>query len=210
MNRALILSESEFAKQGLYKIVKAKLKKVNTINDYSLQQDSTLFADTDLVILHTHNVNNLLFEVIEKIKACSTNLKVIVITAEDHTVVDIECSFIQHGVSGLLSEKEAIENLALAIHSISGGNLYFSDAAKNLALKSISLSKTSSPKKMSKRELEIFKLLRCGYTAKEIGYKFGITEQTVNVHKANIKIKFNLHSSKNFFQFLQNYIPPSS
>ncbi len=48
--------------------------------------------------------------------------------------------------------------------------------------------------KLTRRETEVLEGLACGYPNKTIAYDLGISSRTVEVHRANVMIKFEVNN----------------
>jgi len=203
MNKALLFSNSELAKDALISILGDLIKEIEIASEVNLSDKLSDPSHKDLLILHVNSLNEAAINFIGTIKTQQASTKIITIIECDKEYVDAAPFLIGLGVNGLLSGKDCKNHLIEAIKNVFDGDLYFSNTAKNLALKSISNAHNRNTK-MTKRERQIVKEFKSGESSKEIAYKLGISEVTVNVHRANIKRKFNLHSPKEFFKFVKN------
>ncbi|QWV04216.1 response regulator transcription factor [Pseudoalteromonas shioyasakiensis] len=107
-----------------------------------------------------------------------------------------EKSYIQRaldlGVDAYLSKRDAAEELITAIHSIVKNQLFLSPSINTHFLKP---QKTDNVlNKLTRRELEVFKLLAQGFNAKQISQVIDIMSKTAHVHRASIMSKLNLTS----------------
>ncbi|URQ89914.1 response regulator transcription factor [Pseudoalteromonas sp. SCSIO 43101] len=107
-----------------------------------------------------------------------------------------EKSYIQRaldlGVDAYLSKRDAAEELITAIHSIVKNQLFLSPSINTHFLKP---QKTDNVlNKLTRRELEVFKLLAQGFNAKQISQVIDIIPKTAHVHRASIMSKLNLTS----------------
>ncbi|MEQ5874374.1 response regulator transcription factor [Pseudoalteromonas sp. MEBiC 03485] len=107
-----------------------------------------------------------------------------------------EKSYIQRaldlGVDAYLSKRDAAEELITAIHSIVKNQLFLSPSINTHFLKP---QKTDNVlNKLTRRELEVFKLLAQGFNAKQISQVIDIMPKTAHVHRASIMSKLNLTS----------------
>ena len=107
-----------------------------------------------------------------------------------------EKSYIQRaldiGVDAYLSKRDAAEELITAIHSVFKNQLFLSPSINTHFLKP---QKTDNVlNKLTRRELEVFKLLAQGFNAKQISQVIDIIPKTAHVHRASIMSKLNLTS----------------
>lgn len=66
------------------------------------------------------------------------------------------------------------------------------------------VSKTANLETLTPRELEVAKHLAQGLQNKVIAYKLGITERTVQVHRASIYTKLGVHSAAEIANYLHH------
>lgn len=129
------------------------------------------------------------------------NLRVLIFSS--YTDEDSIFSSIQAGALGYLPKDAMREELVDAIQQVYNRREYLSKSIPNtILMKFINKSKESGgtieTKKISeltRRELEILKLIAEGYHYKEIGEKLFISARTVETHKNNIMQKLGLNST---------------
>jgi two-component system response regulator NreC len=59
----------------------------------------------------------------------------------------------------------------------------------------------SRPDRLSKREIEILKLVANGYTSEEVADRLKIACKTVQAHRARITLKLNIHDLANLVKY---------
>ena len=129
------------------------------------------------------------------------HLRVLIFSS--YTDEDSIFSSIQAGALGYLPKDAMREELVDAIQQVYNRQEYLSKSIPNtILMKFINKSKESGgtieTKKISeltRRELEILKLIAEGYHYKEIGEKLFISARTVETHKNNIMQKLGLNST---------------
>ncbi len=129
------------------------------------------------------------------------NLRVLIFSS--YTDEDSIFSSIQAGALGYLPKDAMREELVEAIQQVYNRQEYLSKSIPNtILMKFINKSKESGgaieTKKISdltRREMEILKLIAEGYHYKEIGEKLFISARTVETHKNNIMQKLGLNST---------------
>lgn len=111
------------------------------------------------------------------------------------------CNSIKAGAKGYLPKDIRREELISAIYAINKGENYFSREINDIILNSY-INKVKNhdnsadkEKSLTKRELEIIKLVGEGLINKEIAAKLFISVRTVDCHKNNIMHKLNIRSS---------------
>lgn len=98
------------------------------------------------------------------------------------------------GARGYVMKENADEVLLEALHTVQRGEVYASAEVsarmlKHLADGSSSLAEQGGVGSLTDREQEIFRALGEGLTSRKIAERYGLSERTVEVHRANIKRK---------------------
>ncbi len=100
------------------------------------------------------------------------------------------------GAAGCLSEHCTKEDLLAAIRLVAAGGLAFDPALPGPLPPAGGAPGTRHPRLLlSERELEIFWLTGEGLEAKEIAARLGLSPRTVDVHRANIRLKLGLQGA---------------
>ena len=125
-------------------------------------------------------------EVLEELKSQKCELKVLVLTV--HNEVEYLMKAIEIGVSGYILKDSESSELKKAIFSIMDGENYIQPSLIPI-LNSKMIEKNQDKIKiqnLTKREVEVLKLLAVGMYNKEIAEKLDISERTVKNHVSNI------------------------
>src|SRR5258706_12207608 len=101
---------------------------------------------------------------------------------------------LQLGAMGYVTKDSPAAELIKAIVSVSDGEKYICDDVKYILSKQKLEGNNKGPNLnlLSRRELEIVKLIRDGLSSKEIGLQLYISTKTVEVHRYNILRKLNI------------------
>jgi two-component system, NarL family, invasion response regulator UvrY len=127
-------------------------------------------------------------ELILRIKAVhGENLKTILISSIKDPSIKELC--VKYGIHGYIDKSEKEEKIFAAIRTIlNGGTYYSSDSKIEKNLYKV-LDKANPFSKLTKRELEVARLLAKGLPHREIGNLLRIQEKTVQYFSANITSK---------------------
>lgn len=113
---------------------------------------------------------------------------------------------VRNGAMGYLQKNTTKKELLDAIHTVAAGEEYYSDEVSRVLLQhTLRRSREDSPKgleEISKRELEILKLLAEGLSNQQIGERLFISTRTVESHKTHVMQKLGLKSTIDLFRFL--------
>lgn len=98
------------------------------------------------------------------------------------------------GARGYVMKEDADEVVVQAIRHVLKGEVYVSPAMSNRLIMQLSgenreAGAESAVASLTDREQEIFQCLGEGLSTRKIAEKFGLSERTVEVHRANIKKK---------------------
>lgn len=147
-------------------------------------------------------------ELMRNIKARSSGLPVLVVSAHDESVY-AEIAF-RAGALGYLMKQEALEKIIAAIRRVLSGNIYVSDA---LAAKMLQQQVRGKPdlqespvKGLSDRELEVFQLIGEWKKTSEIAQELHLSVKTIEYYREQIKRKLNLKNSAELTQHATTWV----
>ncbi len=143
-----------------------------------------------LLDINMPNMNGL--EVLEKLKEENVNVKVIILTV--HNEVEFLLKAVEIGIDGYLLKESDSAELKKAISHVVRGETYIQPSMIPL-LNSKMVERDIEKEKinlLTKRELEVLKLLSVGLYNKEIGKKLDISERTVKNHISSIFKKIDV------------------
>ena len=111
------------------------------------------------------------------------------------------------GIKGFLGSGADSEEFLASIKEVSAGKVFINTDVKNLLLNSI-CSVEDQPERtygnlegLTAREKEVLLLICDGLRSKEIAEKLFISTHTVESHRRNMMLKFNLNSSSKLVKF---------
>ena len=140
--------------------------------------------DVLLLYINMQNMNGL--DVLKELKARKSKIKVLMLTVHNETeylmrAVDI-------GINGYVLKDSESAELKRAIFAVVDGETYIQpDLIPALNAKRIERNKDEEKiEELTRRELEVLKLLAVGMYNKEIAEKLEISERTVKNHVSNI------------------------
>lgn len=115
---------------------------------------------------------------------------------------------VQAGAAGYLPKDSRRNILLEAIRKVGEGGKYFSHTVSELVFEkfyenSLKGKKTitSEGGKISKREVEVLKLIASGFSNKEIAEKLFISGRTVDAHRNHIMQKLDIHSTADLVKY---------
>ena len=149
-----------------------------------LKKLETVLPDVLLLDINMPNMNGL--EVLQKLKEKKMKVRVLVLTV--HSEVEYLLKAVDIGVNGyLLKDSESAELKKAILAVVSGENYIQPSLIPVLNAKMIDRNKdTLKIESLTRRELEVLKLLAVGMYNKEVAEKLDISERTVKNHVSNI------------------------
>jgi len=139
----------------------------------------------------------------ETVKQTYPEVKIAILTM--HQEKALIQKFIEFGVNGYFLKTIQKDELLYAIKTIAGGGDYFpSDVTKALLQKqTITADVSQSPllNELTKREIEIIRLVAQGFSNNDIGKKLFISPRTADTHRTNIMRKLDLHNVAEIVRF---------
>ena len=143
-----------------------------------------------LLDINMPNMNG--FEVLERLKQNNVDVKVIILTV--HNEIEFLLKAVEIGIDGYLLKESNSSELKKAIFHVIEGETYIQPSMIPL-LNSKMVERDIEKEKinlLTRRELEVLKLLSVGLYNKEIGKKLDISERTVKNHISSIFKKIDV------------------
>lgn len=136
-------------------------------------------------------------ELSRKIKSKYKACKIIALTM--HNDSHIIAKLLEVGAEGYILKNTGKKELMMAIETVMTGETYFSEEVKMIYIESKVKGKKTENNyikyKLSKRELEIVKLISEELTTVEIAERLFISDSTVETHRRNILSKLNVRNT---------------
>ncbi len=142
------------------------------------------------------------FDATKSIRKFSPGSKVIGVSM--HAISAYAKKMFQSGAMGYVTKNSSKEELITAILEVDAGKKYICNEVKEI-LSQHELSDDSKEPDiniLSKREIEIAKLIKEGLASKEIAAQLGISLKTVEVHRYNILKKLHLKNTAALVNFI--------
>lgn len=126
-----------------------------------------------------------------EIRKFDGKVKILILTMmeDEHYIFDA----LSAGINGYLFKFAGLDDLSLAVQTISEGENFFDFRVTNVLLEKKSRLKKDETA-LSEREIEVLKLIVKGLTSNQIGEKLFISRFTVQKHRKNIIKKTKVHS----------------
>jgi DNA-binding NarL/FixJ family response regulator len=149
----------------------------------------------DVVLLDVRMPNKTGLEVLADLRARNHDARAILLTTFDDNAVAL--AGIRLGARGFLLKDVSLDQLTDAIRAVAGGGTLFSPAitervVRGLELIAPSFEASSLPEKLTRREVEVLRLMAGGSSNREIADALGTAEGTVKNHASNVFAKLGV------------------
>ena len=149
-------------------------------------------TDPDVLLLDVNMPKMNGLEVLQKIKESGIKRKVLILTI--HNEVEYLLKAIEIGVDGYVLKDSELSVLRRAIFAVNEGNTYIQSSLAPLLKQRLEEPDVveSNEEGLTKREMEVLKLIAEGLYNKEIADRLTISEKTVKNHVSNIFRKIDV------------------
>ena len=141
----------------------------------------------DVVLLDVHMPDGGGLAVMRGVVGASISAKFLALSVSD--AAEDVISLIRAGARGYVTKSISGPELAEAVERVHGGDAYFSPRLAGFVLDAFASGgavEDPAVDALTRRELEVLRLLARGYTYKEIGQQLFISVKTVETHASNI------------------------
>ncbi len=149
-------------------------------------------------------------EVTRRLKEILPEARVLILTVHEDESLFQEA--MQAGASGYIIKRAVESELIDAIRAVKRGDLYVHPAMTRVLLREISptvaANKDEPVEALTRREIDVLKLIAQGYTNRQTAEALSISVRTVESHRANLMGKLNLRSRVDLVRYAKehNYI----
>lgn len=139
-------------------------------------------------------------QVVKQLKTLPFQPKIVVVSmyAEQHEIEQFEIE----GIHGYFPKTTAFPMLIQGlVKIISGKNIFESNKKEPTGQDQFQLKN-----QLTKREVEILKLIKEGLTTDQMAVRLGLSYYTIETHRKNINQKMKFSSKKEMYNFLDKFI----
>jgi len=127
-------------------------------------------------------------EALARLRERFPELPVVVLSMLDG--VDVIKRAVAGGARGYLLKNASRQELEHAVRTVRASGQYFSPAIASILLRKDS---DGPSQLLTERQIEILRLIATGHSSKEIGFELGLSSKTVDVHRAHIMQRLDIH-----------------
>ena len=152
--------------------------------------------EPDIILLDVEMPGMDGLESMQQIKKLRHSCKVIVLTM--HSETSYIKRMVQSGAAGYVLKDAGKTELIKAIQAIQNGETYFSPEVSEAVMKKLTAKEKPA---LTKREIEIVKLIADQMTTAEIADKLSLSPHTIEAHRKNIFLKLGLKNSAGLVRY---------
>ena len=206
MPKLIIADDHPLLIEGLISILSEvnDLEILDPVNNGNLLISSLILNPADIVLLDLNMPKLDGIKTLAILRKDFPDLKVIILTNYNQPQLIEEVKKL--GAHGYLLKNSASSVLKKAISKVLNGEFYFDD--KKLPAKDNStyfIDDFMKKYQLTKREVEIIKMIAREFTSKEIGDSLFISEFTVSTHRRNIMKKLNSKNVAGLLKFARQH-----
>lgn len=186
--KIVIADDHKMVREGIKQLLEldGDISVISEAGDGNECLDIIKFDKADVLLLDINMPNKNGLEVLEEIKKQKIDIKVLILTI--HNEIEYLLKAVEIGVNGYVLKDSELAVLKEAINAVNNGETFIQPSLapllKEKVLREEKDNKDSSV--LTRRELEVLKLLAEGLYNKEIAYKLSISEKTVKNHVSSI------------------------
>lgn len=206
--RIVIFDEIEVIRVGLEQIItqNSDNKIVASFCDSVILTKFLKENDVDIIITGVYSEQKYYIDFLTQLHKNFSKIKFLLFTSIYDEFFIFNC--LKIGVLGFVESTASSEEIIEAINSVSQNQEYFSSNISNIILKSyiahVKFGEEISEKKprdLTRREIQIIKLVSQGMTNQQIADGLFISIRTVNAHKSHIMQKLEIKTTADLIKF---------
>ena len=197
--RVAVVDDHEVLRQGVTMLLNAEpdIEVVGEAGDGVAATELAASTAPDVILMDVRMPKRSGIEACIAIKEVTPSVSIIMLTVSDEEADLYDA--IRNGASGYLLKSSSIDEVAQAVRVVAEGQSLISPSmAMKLIDEFTKISRSEQqqvvPTELTKREIEVLKLVAQGLNNREIGRRLFISENTVKNHVRNILEKLHLHS----------------
>ncbi len=206
--RIVIFYEIEVVRIGLEQIIQTDVNNtvVASFCDTTKLNKFLEQNQIDILVTGVYPDDKHFIEFLNIIRKNYTNIRVLIFTDKINEFFIFNC--LKTGVLGFIENVSSSEEIIEAVKTVAKNEEYFSANVSNIILKSFvehikngeEISE-KKPRDLTRREIQILKLVSQGLTNQQIADGLFISIRTVNAHKSHIMQKLQLKTTADLIRF---------
>ncbi|MCI0399605.1 MAG: response regulator transcription factor [Chloroflexi bacterium] len=207
----VVLAEDHHVVRGALAALLAKEPDIAVVGEVA---DATVLLNVvkalkpDVLLLDAHMPGHRVLETVQTLRNRHPELQILVLSAYRRREYAI--GLLEVGAAGYLLKDDPQETLIQAVRIVARGQQWFSPRVMEILIKSASERNQQPISELTKREIEVLRLIASGYKNAEIGAKLTLTEQTVKNYVRRIFRKLDVETRVEavLYALSQNLVSP--
>ena len=146
-------------------------------------------------------------DLIRKIRLFDERIKILVSTMHDESLFAERT--LRAGAAGYINKQEAPEKIIDALRQVLRGEVYLSSPIASRLLFRLRGDQTAvgdPVERLTDRELEVFEMIGHGLPTQKIAKKLGLSQETIEAHREQIKVKLNLNNGAEMTRYATQWV----
>jgi DNA-binding NarL/FixJ family response regulator len=164
----------------------------------------------DVLLLDAHMPGHRVLETVQTLNKINPELHVLVLSAYRRR--EYVVGLLEVGAAGYMLKDDPQETLIRAVHIVAQGQQWFSPKVMELLVKSAGAHKRELLDELTKREVEVLRLVASGYKNSQIAEAMTVTEQAVKNYIRRIFKKLGVETRVEavLYALSQNLVSPDN
>lgn len=160
--------------------------------------DGTTLVETigrlrpDVLLLDAHMPGHRVLETAQRLRALYPDVRILVLSA--YARREYIVGLLKAGAAGYILKDDPQETLLLGIRSVVQGRRWLSARVMDVLVKSVQQPEVEPKEELTKREIEVLRLMAQGYRNNQIAEALHVTEQTVKNYIRNVFLKLGVET----------------
>jgi DNA-binding NarL/FixJ family response regulator len=202
MIRVFLVDDHEIVRGGLKALIESQpdMSVIGEASEGAIGVDAIAGLQPDVVVMDLSMPVLGGIEATERLRACSSTTKVLVLTAREEQS-DIEQAMAA-GAAGYVLKRSAADDLVRALRSVASGGVYLDPSMAATALAPLRQGATvAAGAKLSERESEVLRQIAEGHMVKDIAAKLSISTRTLETYRARAMEKLALKTRADIVRY---------
>ncbi len=205
MIKIVLADDHALVRDGIKAIIERKAKNISVIAEVNNGKELLDFAEKKAADVYVVDISMPVLNGIEatqKLLKIHPDAKVIILSMYDDRI-SVEKAF-KSGAKGFVVKVASADEILEAIKEVSAGRFYLCSKVSRYVVQGF-LGKAApnkkDPKDLTPKEKEVLQLIAEGYSSKEIAKEFGLSLNTIHVHRNNIMRKLDIHKQAELVRY---------
>lgn len=209
-HRVLLVDDHPMTREGLAAIINRQtdLQVCSEANNPAEAMTSLTKSKPDLLVTDMTMPGRSGIEFVKDVHALMPELPILVLSMHDELLYAERA--LRAGARGYLMKDAGSAKVLEVIRLVLTGQVYVSPQMSARLLEAVTGQRprgsTSPIEKLSDREFEVFRLLGCGKSTKEVANELNLSSKTVDVHRSRIKEKLQLKDAASLIHYAVRWV----